>query len=811
MPKRVFFALAATLVLAIIAGSTSRPVVAKSGASTAPVPAPDAQAFVKQYCVGCHNERNKNNVRGLTLDTADLTTVGEHGEIWEKVVMKLRAGQMPPAAARRPERALSDQVATWLESELDHAAAAHPNPGRTESLHRLNRTEYRNVVRDLLGLQIDVENMLPPDPAGGGDANFDNIASALRMSQSLMERYISVARKVSRTALSGKVPSTVEAFKAPQGLRQDVRLDGMPFGTRGGLSIDHVFPVDGVYKFDVTQGGALGGDLGGRTEPNGEQIELSVDGERAQLWDVVPPPPRTAEGPARPRPYTIELPVKAGEHSIIATFIKTRPTVEQAGDRLPFAGQQLPGNPSPPGVASIVLTGPLETSGKGDTASRRRILTCTPHTAAEEEPCAREILTTLARRGFRRPSNADDLAYLMRFYKEGREGGDFDSGIERAVRALLVSPEFLNRIETDPANVAPGGIYRADDLALASRLSFFLWSSIPDDELLDLAVKGQLKTPAVLEKQARRMLKDRRSEALTESFASFYLWIRNVDDTQVDGDLFPNFDRSLREAMAKETELFFDSIRSEDRSILTLLDADYTFLNNRLAKHYGIPGVAGPDFRRVSLPLDSPRRGIFGKASLLTVTSVPTRTSPVKRGKWILDNVLGAPPSPPPPNVPPLGEEKQDDGRVMTLREMMAKHRSNPTCAGCHRVIDPVGFALEQFDAIGKYRDVDRSYTRIDPAGTMPDGSAFANLAEFRQLIVSHPDPFLRTFTEKLMIYALGRPSEYYDAPVLRKIVRDTAASQYKFSDIVVGIVKSAPFQMRRAMDAPATTTAGQH
>jgi hypothetical protein len=378
------------------------------------------------------------------------------------------------------------------------------------------------------------------------------------------------------------------------------------------------------------------------------------------------------------------------------------------------------------------------------------------------------------------------------------------------VRALLVSPEFLFRIETDPASIAPGGVYRADDLALASRLSFFLWSSIPDDELLDIAVKGQLKTPATLEKQVRRMLRDPRSEAITDSFASFYLWIRNVADTQADSDLFPNFDRALRDAMAKETALFFDSVRTEDLSILTLLDADYTFVNERLAKHYGMTGVRGPDFVRVSLPPDSPRRGIFGKASILTVTSVPTRTSPVKRGKWILDNVLGAPPPPPPPNVPTLGDEKQDDGRVLTLREMMAKHRSNAVCAGCHRVIDPVGFALEQFDAIGKFREVDRSYTRIDPAGTMPDGTAFANLADFRRLVISHPAPFLRTFTEKLMVYALGRPYESYDAPAVRKIVREAAVNNYKFTDIVVGIVKSAPFQMRRAPETPPVLSASR-
>jgi mono/diheme cytochrome c family protein len=814
MRSRVLFA------LAIGVASISTPLVAAKGAAgsqapaakavTAATPAPDVQAFVKQYCVTCHNERNKAAVSNLVLEKVDTAAAGQHGEIWEKVVMKLRAGQMPPLSARRPDRALSDQVAAWLESELDRHAAARPNPGRTESLHRLNRTEYKNAVRDLLGLDIDVYNMLPPDPLGGGDANFDNIASSLRISQSLLERYVSAARKVSRTALAGNVPSNIQTFKPPQGLRQDVRLPGMPFGTRGGFYIDYVFPLDAIYKIDLTLGRGLGGDGFGGAELPGEIVELSVDGEQVKAWEIRPAASRTEAQPAagaaqmrgRAPAYTIDLPVKAGEHRLMATFKKVRPTVEQEGDRLPFVGQQLPGNALPPGVSSMIVTGPIKVLGKADTDSRRRILTCMPRTEAEEEPCARQILTTLARRGFRRPTTNDDMAYLMRFYQEGRKDSNFDNGIERAVRALLVSPEFLFRTETEPAGVAPGAPYRVSDLELASRLSFFLWSSIPDDELLNVAVKGQLKTPAVLEKQVRRMLQDPRSEALTKSFASFYLWIRNVENTQMDADLYPNFDQTLRQAMAKETELFFDSVRAGDRSVLTLLDADYTYLNERLALHYGIPGVKGPDFRRVQLSPDSPRRGILGKASILLVTSVPTRTSPVKRGKWILDNVLGTPPPSPPANIPPLGEQKQDDGRVLSLREMMAKHRSNPICAGCHNTIDPLGFALEQFDAIGKWRQVDRSFTPIDPTGTMPDGSKFGTLGDFRKQIIANPGPFLRTFTEKMLIYALGRPFESYDAPAVRQVLRGAAAGNYKFSDIVVGIVKSAPFQMRRAAAA---------
>jgi mono/diheme cytochrome c family protein len=807
MYSRVFSVAALAVALAFTPSlAAAQGATAKTEKAAAPAPAPDVRAFVQSYCVGCHNERNKAQVANLSLDGVDPSSAGKNGHVWEKVVMKLRAGQMPPVSARRPDPTLSASVATWLENELDQNAAAHPNPGRKESLHRLNRTEYKNAVRDLLALDIDVQNMLPPDPLGGGDANFDNIASSLRMSQSLLERYITVARRVSRTAMSGNVPSNIQTFRAPEGVRQDIRLDGMPFGTRGGLGIDYVFPLDAVYKFDIALGSGLCCDVAGFSPriQAGETLELSLDGEAIKEWVYETP---TERGQGRGR-VTVEVPVKAGPHRILATFRKSRPTFEQAGDRLAFINQFLPGNSVPPGVSTVVVTGPLQVLGKGDTESRRKVLTCTPSSAADEEPCARKILAALARRGFRRTATDDDLQYLMRFFKEGRAEGDFDAGIERAIRALLVSPEFLFRIETDPAGIAPGAAYRVSDLDLASRLSFFLWSSIPDDELLDVAVKGQLKQPAVLEKQVRRMLRDPRSVAMTQSFASFYLWIRNVADTQMDVDLYPNYDGTLRQAMARETELFFDSIRVDDKSVLQLLDADYTFLNERLAKHYGISGVSGPDFRRVSLSADSPRRGIFGKASILLVTSVPTRTSPVKRGKWILDNVLGTPPPAPPANIPPLGEQKQDDGRVLTLRELMAKHRNNPVCAGCHNTIDPLGFALEQFDAVGRYRQVDRSFAPIDPSGTMPNGAKFGSLAEFRQQITGNPGPFLRTFTEKMLIYALGRPFESYDAPAVRQVLRGAAPGNYKFSDIVLGVVKSQPFQMRRAPQVDNTRSA---
>jgi mono/diheme cytochrome c family protein len=785
-------------------------VVSAQGLSAQQAKAPAAasvetqRTFLNQYCVSCHNDRNKAAVRGFSLDGVDVAVAGQNGELWEKVIKKLRAGQMPPAGSRQPGRPQSDLVAGWLENEIDVMAAKAPNPGRTESLHRLNRTEYGNIVRDLFGLDISFDNWLPPDPLGGGEANFDNIATSLRLSQGLLEQYLSVAKRVSRTAVGGVVPVTTETFKVNDALPQDRHLEGLPFGTRGGISVNFPFPLDATYVISISVSG------------NGnEHLEVSIDGEQVKTFDLEAG--EAKRGRARSKTLEIRSPVKAGQRRIVATFVKDKPLLEWEADRMPFTNPAaLPPSGgaarSLPRVEQLVVVGPHDTTGKGETDSRKKVFLCYPANAAEEEPCARKIISNMVKLGFRRPVKPADLNLLMAFYEEGRAEEDFDSGIEKAIRALLVSPEFIYRFAYEPKGIAPGVTYRVPDLELASRLSFFLWSSIPDSQLLDLAVAGRLKNPVVLEEQVRRMLADPRSIAMTKSFGNLYLWVRNVGAMTPATTVYPNFDEGLRNSMGREMELFFDSIRMEDRSLVELLDAKYTFVDERLAKHYGMPGIRGAEFRKVNLADDSPRRGILGKASLLLVTSVPQRTSPVKRGKWVLDNILGTPPPPPPANVPALPDQKQADGSVMTMRETMATHRRNPVCSGCHNVIDPVGFALEQFDAIGKWREVDASFTKIDPMGAMPDGSKFGTLAEFRALITSRPDPFLRTFTEKLLMYALGRGYESYDAPTVRKVLKDAEKGRYRFSDVVLGIVKSSPFQMRRGSDGlkPAGVTASR-
>ena len=777
--------------------ATPRPAAAKAAAAPVATAAEveGHQQYLKQYCITCHNERNKKAVRGFSLEKEDLATVAQHPDVWEKVIKKLRAGQMPPLTAKRPERAMSDGVASYLENVLDRQAKVTPNPGRTETLHRLNRTEYGNVVRDLFGLEMRFDDLLPADPLGGGDASFDNIATSLRLDQGLLEQYLSVAKRVARTAVGGDVPKTTETFKLNLALPQDEHFEGLPFGSRGGLGVNFPFPLDATY---VITAYVIG---------NGEELlEVSVDGERVGSFEIKSEVTARGLGAGKAKQLEVTIPVKAGQRKVVATFVKGKARLEWEADRLPYTtGQTSSGGAAAPlpRLEQLTVVGPINPTGKGQTDSRKKVFTCRPTSKVDEEPCARSIITTIVRRGYRRPVTDADVNVFMNFFKEGRAESDFDAGVEKAIRALLVSPEFLYRIEAQPAGVAPGAPYRISDLELASRLSFFIWSSVPDDQLINLASTGQLKNPLVLDKQVRRMLADPRAAALTKSFGSLYLWVRNVGAQTPASQVYPNFDEILRNAMSREMEMFFDSIRGEDRSVLELLDAKYTFVNERLAKHYGITGVKGAEFRRVALADDSPRRGILGKGSLLLVTSVPQRTSPVKRGKWVLDNVLGAPPPPPPANVPPLADAKTNDGRILTIRELMAKHRANPVCAACHSVIDPVGFALEQFDATGKWRDVDASFTKIEPTGTMPDGSKFSTLTEFRSLITQRPDPFLRTFTDKLLMYALGRGSEPFDAPTVRTVVAGAKANNYKFSSLVLGIVKSTPFQMRRAVEAP--------
>ena len=767
------------------------------------------RALLDQYCVSCHNQAlvagtaeartaliSQLRAVGLTLDTLDLTTIGADAAHWEPVVRKLRAGLMPPAGRPRPDDATQDAFQVWLETRLDDAWSARPDPGRTATFHRLNRTEYRNAIRDLLALEIDADDFLPADDASFG---FDNIGGVLRMSQSLLERYLAASRSISRLAVGSPPPTAVsETYRAAQDEQQHERADGLPFGTRGGMLVRHQFPLDAEYDLRIQ----LSGARGLRDE---HQLEVTVDGEQVELFALGPAP---TDG--QPNPYVtgstldVRVPVGAGPREVGVAFYRTPPVlVEQVRQR--FENPRTAGNSGGPGgtlpfVSSVTIAGPHDARGPGRTPSRERIFVCRPASAAEEVDCARTILSTLARRAYRRPVSGEDLDVLLEFYEMGRaEGGSFDAGVELGLRRLLVSPEFLVRIEADQTGVPPGTPYAVTDLDLASRLSFFLWSSIPDDELLALAERGTLSDPATLDRQVRRMVDDPRSEALTENFVGQWLQLRNLATVVRPGDPYSlAFDETLRQGMIRETELFVDSVIREDRGVLELLTADYTFLNGRLAGHYDIPNVQGSHFRRVTLPPDSLRGGLLGQGSILTLTSHAIRTSPVLRGKWILNNILGTPPPDPPPNVPALVDVKTH-AKVATMRERMAAHRANPGCAACHSMIDPAGFALERFDAIGRSRVVDESFNQLDTSGVLPDGTAFGGVTELRAALVRKPERFVSTVTEKLLTYALGRGLDYYDMPAVRRIVRDAAAKDYGMQSIIVGIVNSYPFLHRRS------------
>ena len=767
-------------------------------AVAAPPSEPIYRAQLDRYCVTCHNQRVKT--AGLSLDTLDLESVPAHAETWEKVIRKLRSRLMPPAGAPRPDATLYDGFASWLEKEIDRAAAANPNPGTKEPFHRLNRAEYQNVIRDLLDLEIDVKDLLPPDDASYG---FDNIGGVLKINQPVMERYLSAARRISRMALgSVDTPATSHTVRLRPDLPQFERLEGLPSGTRGGTAIRHTFPVDADYEIRL--------QLGAGTAPGPRQLELNVDGERVRAFTITPPVRGRGRPPSQDpdseagdnASLEVRLPIKAGPREIVATFVRATGSIEIEGSRSIFSrpGPFHEGNQlmpvTEPFLSALTITGPFNVRGAGDTPSRRRILVCQPARNVEELDCARTILTALARRAFRRPVSEADVRPLLTFFSANREEG-FDAGIELALRRLLVHPEFLFRIETPPANIAAGRTYRLADLELASRLSFFLWSSIPDDELIGLAAKGRLRNPVTLEQQVRRMLADPRSEAFVSNFAGQWLYLRNLEAIEPESFLFPDFEDSLRQAMRRETQLFFGSILRENRSSLELLTADYTFVNERLARHYGIPNVYGSRFRRVTIP-DPNRRGLLGQASILFATSRPNRTSPVLRGKWILQNVLGVTPPDPPPNVPGFPESSNVTHVVQSVRERLAQHRANPACASCHSMIDPPGFALEQFDAIGRWRDLDDSLRPVDASGMLPDGTAFNGVGELRRALLDPPTRFVTTLTEKLFTYALGRGLEYYDAPAIRKVVQEAASDDYKFSTLVTGIVRSLPFQMNR-------------
>ncbi len=769
------------------------------------------QALVNKYCEGCHNPKVK--MGGLVLNPSDLDGMDGHSAVWEKVVRKVRAGVMPPAGLPRPDKAVFDDFASFVEAKLDNTAAKYPDPGRTEALHRLNRAEYQNVIRDLLKLNVQTADLLPADD---GSYGFDNIAGVLKVSQTLMERYLSVARTVSRLAV-GDPPLSPEAvtFRLPPGLPQYDHIDGLPLGTRGGTLINYTFPADGEYEIRVQLQRSSGGPISGLNEAH--QMEISLDGDQLKLFTVVPEAGADAEG-SKPKKEAdagllLRIPVKAGPRQIEVAFLMKDHAeltdLRKQFTRLDNAG----GNGvalTQPHVGAVIVTGPYGPAARmetEDTPSRRAIFVCHPQSASEEPGCAKKILANLARHAYRRPSTDADVEVLMAAYKESV--GNFEAGIERALRRLLVSPEFLFRVEYDPEHVAPHTNYRISSVELASRLSFFLWSSMPDDELMSLAVADKLKDPAVLEKQVQRMMADSRSKALVDNFAGQWLYLRNLPAVTPNLDMFPNYDEELRNSMRRETELFVGSVIHENRSVLTLLNADYTYLNERLAKHYKIPNIYGSQFRKVSLGDQAAiRGGLLGQASILTVTSHDNRTSPVVRGKWVLENVLGTPPPPPPANIPPL-KEGAADGKVLTMRERMAVHRSNPVCASCHAMIEPSGFALENFDAVGQWRTVDdtrptpwvrgEGFPAIDSSGKLPDGTMFNGPAELKTALLSKPNLFVGTITEKLMIYGLGRGVEPYDMPAIRKIVHNAAQNDYRFATLVMGVVNSQPFQMRRS------------
>jgi mono/diheme cytochrome c family protein len=757
------------LVIALLVLSTATGAVrlsqsspGKPAVSSAPLSAA-GPALMNQYCSNCHNADDLAG--GMDISKLDIEKVGKDAAVWERIVRKVRTGMMPPSGQPRPARAVLDTFASDLESRLDKAAAANPNPG-TLSVHRLNRTEYANAVRDLLDIEVDVTNILPADDSNEG---FDNIADALSVSPTLIQGYVSAAMKISRRAVGDRTltPSQI-TYTAPSGLVQDTRFDGLPIGTRGGMLIHYTFPLDAEYQF-ATGGGGPGGARGG-----GGGTDITLDGQ-----------PLTIRGNQR-------IKVTAGPHVIAMAVIEGRKAggIDDAYSDFRVNSQFAVGG----GVSTLVITGPFNATGVGDTPSRLRIFVCHPTNAAEEAPCARKILTTVARRAFRHPLSDDTgVNGLMTFFEQGRKEGDFETGIQQALARILVAPRFIFRTEDEPATAKPGTIYRVSDLDMASRLSFFLWSSIPDDTLLELASAGKLKDPAVLEQQVQRMLKDPKSDALVENFAGQWLYLRDVAGAAPDTK---EFDENLRRAMIKETEMLFESIVREDKSLLTLLDSDYTFVNERLARHYGIPNIRGDYFRKIPLPADSPRRGLLGQGSILTVTSIATRTSPVQRGKWVLQNILGTPPPVPPPNVEINLEADPKAAKPNSLRERLEMHRTQPVCASCHKIMDPIGFSLENFDMIGKWRTTDGGVP-INSSGVLVDGTPLNSPADLRNALLSRSDTFVTASTEKLLTYGLGRGVDYNDMPAVRTIVRDASKNGNRFSTLVMGVVKSAPFQTR--------------
>ena len=765
-------------------------------------PAVNQRELIQKYCVTCHNERAKTG--GLVLENLDPQEASAHADTWEKVIRKVRGGMMPPQGMPRPDVATFDAFATSLETTLDQQALRQPNPGH-KPVHRLNRTEYGNAIRDILDLEVDVTELLPPDDESDG---FDNIAGALRVSPSLLEQYLAASRKISALAVGTDRDMLTTPYRVPPDDSQEDQVEGLPLGTRGGFKFTHTFPQDATYQFNVFLLRNIVGYMTGLEFAH--QLEISVDGERVFLAQVGGAEDNLASDTNMSETadkiderLKTKVPVKAGPHSVAVTFIR-RNFAESDEPLQPHErNHDLQDMNGLPLIDHVTVTGPFDPKGPGDTPSRRRLFACRPATVADEAGCAQKILSTVARRAYRRPVTEADMTQVMEMYSAGRKKGTFDNGIEQGLRLVLASPKFLFRTESSPAN----GVAKVSDLELASRLSFFLWSSVPDDELVTLAAAGKLNQPAALDQQIRRMLRDPKSRALVNNFASQWLMLRNLRSHQPTPGDFPNWDNELRQSFRTETELFFQSIMKEDRSVLDLINADYTFVNERLARHYGIPNVYGSQFRRVKLT-DENRRGLLGQGSILTVTSQPDRTSVVLRGKWILENILGTPPPPPPPNV--NTNLPTDLAEPKSLRALMEQHRASPTCASCHRVLDPLGFALENFDGIGEWRVREKGGT-IDSTGQLADGSRVDGPVSLRKALLKKPDMFGRVVTEKLMTYALGRGVDYFDMPTIRGIVRDAARQDYRFSSIVTGIARSPAFQMKTAASAANLTAMAAH
>jgi Protein of unknown function (DUF1592)/Protein of unknown function (DUF1588)/Protein of unknown function (DUF1585)/Protein of unknown function (DUF1587)/Protein of unknown function (DUF1595) len=782
----VAVASAALLRAAVVPAENSKPPAATVQPSTFDQHA--AWGTWKLYCDTCHFGPKAR--AGVNLESLDLASLDSNGALWEKVLRKLRGREMPPPGMPRPDEATYQALVSAIEAERDRLIDAKPNPGRP-TLHRLNRAEYANVVRDLLSLEVDVSELLPSDDAGYG---FDNIGDVLTVSPALLEKYLLAAGKISRAAVGDTTaPPAYQTYDVPHALRQDDRMgDNMPVGSRGGTSVNHYFPVDGEYEISVgLQRGRADEIMGTGRE---RKLDLRLDDERLQLFTIPATRRRadinTATGRVDPEAgLKIRLPVKAGTHAIIATFEKDSVVQEGIIFRLRADAVQAHFE----GVGSISIAGPFSVEGPGATPSRDKIFVCHPSAASEEEACAEKILINVAHRAYRRPISADDLPQLMALYKQGAGNGGFESGIRLALQKVLVSPEFIFRAELDPANATAGNVHRLTDIELASRLSFFLWSSIPDDELLAVAERGELSDPSMLERQVKRMLADQRSQALVQNFVGQWLFLRNIPKMQPDTTAFTYFDDNLRRALEKETELVVENEVHQDHSIVNLLKTNYTFVNQRLAEHYGIEGIYGNEFRRISVT-DPKRYGLLGQASIMAVTAYPNRTAPTIRGKWVLEQLLGTPPPPPPPNVPAL--KIDENQKVLTMRQRMEEHRVSPQCAVCHRIMDPIGFALDNFDGLGKWRDTEGEEV-IDPSGVLPDGTPFEGPVGLRDILLSKKrDVFVENFTERLLTYALGRGTEEYDQPVVRKIAREAAAKNHRWSAIILGIVKSKPFQM---------------